>query len=404
MLVALAWKNVWRNKKRSLIIVCAIAFGMWGALVAGAVMMGWGESMVTTAIDRDLGHIEVHKPGYARDRDLAAYLPDGARIANKLRAVPGVQAVSARTLVDGTAASPVSTFGVRIEGIVPEEAKAATDISRLIVQGGYFGNKEANAAVIGKKLADRMKVNVRSRIVLGFQGIDGSLVSAAFRVVGIFRSASSRFDETHVFVRQTDLFRLLSSGPIVHEIVIRAETARIVPEVLARVKALLPDLSVKTWKELAPEIALTASAMEGFTYLFIAIILTGLIFGITNTMLMAVMERTRELGVLMALGMGQGAVFSMIVLETVLLSLTGAFLGMCMGWCTIAFLSRTGINLSAFASSLGSFGVAAVLYPYLPALIYAALTVMVVLGATVAAMMPAWKAVRLQPSKAMRTE
>ncbi|MEJ2051616.1 MAG: ABC transporter permease, partial [Calditrichota bacterium] len=119
MLTSLAWKNIWRNKKRSLIIIIAITFGLWGGLLAGAIMMGWGESMVDTAIDRNLAHIQIHNPGFLRDKEVTNYIPDGLAIMDSVQTIPGVKAVSGRTLVEGMAASPTSTFGVTIMGIDP---------------------------------------------------------------------------------------------------------------------------------------------------------------------------------------------------------------------------------------------------------------------------------------------
>ncbi len=402
MLLALAWKNIWRSKKRSLIIIAAISFGLWGALLAGAVMMGWGESMVNTAIDRDLGHIQVHRPGFMRDRESGLFIPDGFEVIKHIEEVAGVKAVSGRTLVQGMAASAASTFGVDIVGIDPGRARQVTDISELIIAGSYFGADGKNAIVIGKKLADRLNLKPHSKVVLSFQAMDGNLVYAAFRVDGIFKSESSLFDKSHVFVRQTDLFRLLNTAPIVHEIAVRAESSRMMPAVAAALASSYPHLSIRTWKSLSPEIAVTAAAMESWSYIFIAIILMALIFGITNTMLMAVMERIQELGILIAVGMKRKKVFLMILLETLMLSLTGGVCGMLLGGITILVLSHTGLDFSSFASSLESFGAGTILYPFLPAGMYFALVAMIIAAASLASALPAWKATRIQPSEAIR--
>jgi putative ABC transport system permease protein len=403
MLLALAWKNIWRNKKRSLIIIIAITFGLWGGLLAGAIMMGWGESMVNTAIDRNLAHIQIHKTGYSSSREVSQYIPGGVQMLDQIRSIPGVEAVSGRTLVDGMAASPSSTFGVTIEGIVPDQAKKVTDIHKLLIDGSYFGGKGKNPIVIGKKLADRLNLKLRSKVVLSFQAMDSTLVYAAFRVVGIFKSESSLFDQSHVFVQQSDLLRLLNTAPVIHEIAVRAQSSQLMPEVFTALQSRYPGLSIQTWKELAPEVAVTAAAMESWSYLFVGIILMALIFGITNTMLMAVMERIRELGILIAVGMKKSKVFLMILLETIMLSFTGGISGMIVGGATIAVLSHTGINFSAFASSLESFGASTILYPFLPAGMYIALVVMIIVASSVASTMPAWKATHLQPSQAIRT-
>ncbi len=403
MLTLLAWKNIWRNRKRSLIIITAITFGLWGGLLAGAIMMGWGESMVNTAIDRDLGNIQIHQPGFTGDRDVTHYIPKGMERINSIRTLPGVKAVSGRTLVDGMAASPASTFGVRIEGIDPERESGVTNIKDLLVTGQYFKSNRKNTIIIGKKLADRLNLKLNSKAVLSFQSLDNSLVYGAFRVEGIYKSQSSAFDESHVFVLGSDLYRLLDSRPIVHEIVIRVDASNVMPVVSAELKNEYPGLELKTWRELAPEVAAIAAAMESWSYLFVGIILMALIFGITNTMLMAVMERVQELGILMAVGMKKGKVFLMILLETIMLSISGGVCGIIVGAATIMILSRNGIDLTAFASSLESFGASTTLYPFLPAGMYVALVAMIIVAASIAATMPAWKAIHLKPSEAIRT-
>jgi len=165
----------------------------------------------------------------------------------------------------------------------------------------------------------------------------------------------------------------------------------------------LPDHKVESWKNLAPELSFISSSMEAFTYLFVAIILFALLFGITNNMLMSVMERTRELGILTAVGMKKSRIFIMILSETIMLSLTGGLLGMAFGALFISFYNSSGIDLSAFASGLESFGSSSMLYPFLPAPMYLGLTIMIFVAANIASLFPAWKATHLVPAEAIRT-
>ena len=357
--------------------------------------------MVNTAIKRNLAHIQLHQPGFAENREVTRYIPNGMKILAKIRTMPGVQAVSGRTLVDGMAASAASTLGLPSRNR-PDQAVRVNSISRMLVAGSYFGGTDKNPIVVGAKLAERLHLKLHSKVVLNFQGMDGNLVYAAFRVRGIFKSDSAVFDKSHVFLRRPDLLRLLGSPPILHEIAVRAVSSRHLPRLVASLQAAYPKLSVKTWKELSPEVAVTAAALESWSYLFVGIILMALVFGITNTMLMAVMERIQELGILLAVGMKRSYVFSMILLETVMLSLTGGICGMLLGKVTIAALSHTGIDFSAFASSLEMFGSATRVYPYLPSGIYLALLGMIVVAAAAASALPALKAIRLRPSEAIR--
>jgi putative ABC transport system permease protein len=403
MLIALAWKNIWRNKKRSLIVIIAITFGLWGGLMSGAIMMGMSESMIVTAIERDIAHIQIHKKTYSQNKDVRNYIPDGIGILNQVRENPEVKAASGRTLIYGMAASPASTFGVKIVGIDPQVAEKVTTINKHLIDGAYFPGSTRNPIVLGKKLADRLNLKLKSKIVLSFEGLNGEIVYIACRVVGIYKTESAQFDEMNVFVNQNDLFRILDTEPIIHEIAIRLNQSEALPLVDAQLKEQFKQLKIQNWKELAPDLAFLAETMKSFTYLFVAIILFALLFGITNTMLMSIMDRVRELGVLIAVGMKKFKVFLMILTETIFLSLTGGILGILIGGASIAYFNFAGIDLSAFSASMESFGASTSIFPYLPLAMYIVLTIMIVVAANFAAIMPAWKAIHLQPSEAIRT-
>ncbi len=403
MLVSLAWKNIWRNKKRSMIITIAISFGLWGGLFSGAIMMGMIESVVDTAINRNLSHIQIHNAEYSKEKEIINYIPGGTHVIENLRKIEIVNAASGRTLIEGMISSPTSSFGTKIIGINPEEASKVTDINRRLIEGEYFGAKYRNQIIIGKKLAERLNLKLRSKVVLSFQNLNGEITYVACRIVGIFKTSSTLFDELNVFVNQNDLFRVLETKPIIHEIAIRIGSAKLVNPTAQMIQSKYESLDVKTWQKIAPEIAFLSDTTEIYTYVFVAIILLSLLFGITNTMLMSVVDRTREFGVLLAIGMKKGRVFVMIVLETIFLSFTGGVSGTLISVLSIAYFAGTGIDLSAIAASLESFGASTMLYPFLPMAMYIILTVMIIIAANIAALLPAWKAMHLVPSEAIRT-
>jgi len=403
MLISLAWKNVWRKKKRSLIIVAAISFGLWGGLFSGAIMMGMMDSMVETAISRSISHIQIHKQDYEKDKDVRNFIPDAIQVLEHTRTISYIQAVAGRVLLMGMAASPASSFGVQIIGIIPEDSRRITDIHASIIEGQYFVPDRKNQILIGKKLAKRLNVKMRSKVVLSFQDLKGGIGYIACRIVGIFKTSSTPFDEMNVFVQQNDLYRVLDTDQIVHEIVIRTEHSDHIDSVKSVLLAIFPGLQVESWSDIAPELAYISETTALWSYIFVGIILFALLFGITNTMLMSVVDRTREFGVLLAIGMKKWKIFSMIILETIFLSLTGGFAGMLIGGLSIMYYNRSGIDLSAISTSLESFGATTMLYPALPLAMYIILTIMIVLAANIAALLPAWKATHLVPSEAIRT-
>jgi len=402
MQLSLAWRNVWRNSKRSIIILAAIAFGLWGGLFSGAIMMGMAESMVNTAIDRDLSHIQIHHPAFIKENEIQNYLNKSNEQLSQIESIEGVEALSFRTLISGMASSPASAYGVKIIGIAPDQSQKVTSISKKLEEGDYFTSSRKNQIILGRKLAKRLNLKLRSKVILSFQGMEGEIVYLACRVVGIFKTASTIFDEMNVFVQQADLFRSLDSEPLYHEIAIRCADSRQVPLVTKVLKSQYSSHDIQTWEELAPELAFLSSTMQSFTILFVVIILLALVFGITNTMLMSVMERTREIGILLAVGMKKIKIFTMILLETIMLSISGGLTGIVLGLATISYFAMDGIDLTAVAASLESFGASTLLYPFLPAAMYFTLTILVIIAATIAAIYPALKAIRLQPAEAVR--
>ncbi len=403
MLIALAWKNIWRNKSRSLVVVLAIAFGLWGGLFSDGLMIGMGESMVNTAIDRDLAHVQIHRPDYDETKGIHRFIPNGLQLADSIRRLPKVVGVSARTRFTGIASSPTSSYPVQISGIVPAQEKKVTRLYEKIVAGTYFDSRHKNAIVIGQKLAKRLKLKIHSKIVLGFEGTQGELINIACRVVGIYKSESSRFDESNVFLRRAYLSGVLGGQTLIHEIAIRCRSSRFVKPVTALLKARYPNLLVQSWQERDPMVAFTSSLMIQYSYFFLVFILLAVLFGITNTMLMSVVDRIKELGMLMAIGMKQIRVFLMILLESLFLSLTGGVVGIVLGAATIALTRHHGIDLSVFRASLESFGASAIIYPTLPAEMYFTLTLLIIITANIAGVLPAWKAIRLQPAEAIRS-
>ena len=402
MLISLAWKNVWRNKKRSIIVVLAIMFGLWGGLFSGAVMIGMGESMINTAIDRDISHIQIHNKGFLDKGEMELYIPEHEKLIKNISGIENIKAISGRMVFDAMVSSPKSSYGVKVTGIKPENEKKVTSLQEKIIEGSYFETKKRNPVVIGKKLAERLGVKLRSKIVLSFQGLDGEIAYTACRVVGIYKTNSSMFDGMNIFVNKTDIYRVLNAKPFVHEIAIRAKMAKFLPEVLVDVKSKVNSFVTDSWKEIAPDLAYIASSMYIFTYLFVAIIILALLFGITNTMLMAVVDRTHEFGVLIAVGMKRVKIFILIIFETLFLSFTGAVGGVVITLISVSYFNSVGIDLSFVSASLESFGASSMVYPELPFNMYIALTIMIIIASNIAAVIPALKVIRLNPSQAIR--
>ncbi len=402
MMVVLAWKNIWRNKKRSLIILAATAIGLAAGLFTVGMMTGMYDAIVYSGINRELGNLQIHTAAYKRDQLIRQFLPEPDSLVHMVRSHPDVEVAATHTLIEGMASSATTASGAMIIGIEPANERRTTAVASSLVEGDYLD--KPNSIAIGKKLAEKLKLKLRSRIVLSFAGLDGNIVYGAFRISGIFRTDASNFDAMNVFVRQEDLASLLGTTAPIHEILIRTKSSMILDSTRNDLQGLMPvGIQVETWKEISPEIKLTADSSDIVNTIFLGIILFALLFGLTNTLLMSVLDRVRDFGVLLAVGMYRRRLFSMIVLESLFLSFTGGIVGAAFGWGLTSYFNARGIDLSAVSAGLSAYGIPSMLYPYIRLSVYATLTCMMLATSIVAALYPAIKAVRLKPVQAIRT-
>jgi ABC-type lipoprotein release transport system permease subunit len=234
--------------------------------------------------------------------------------------------------------------------------------------------------------------------------LDGNIIYAAFRISGIYKTYSSAFDGVNVFIKQQDLAPLLGNKIPIHEIVMRIKNSSQLEQTKNVLqKKMQPGVIVETWQEVAPEIKLIADSSDIINFIFLGIILFALLFGLTNTLLMSVIDRVRDFGVLLAVGMYRRRLFFMIILESLFLSFTGGIIGAVLGWAITSYFNKYGIDLSIVSTGLSAYGIPSMLYPYIRPSVYGNLSVMIIAMSVIAGLYPAIKAVRLKPVAAIRT-
>jgi len=280
-----------------------------------------------------------------------------------------------------------------------------TRLSEKLIDGEYLEGIKKNPVVIGKKLAEKLNAKVRSKLVITLQDTANNVVSGLFRVSGIYTTNNNMYDESHVFVKADDI-RSLTELPegAAHEIAINIDDNENLPLVEESVKKLAAGYEVLDWKSLRPEMNYLTEAMDLYMYIFIIIILLALLFGIINTMLMVVMERTKEIGMLMAIGMNKRRIFSMVVLESVLLSLVGGVVGIIVGALFAKWKSIYPVDLSAWAAGYEQLGYDSYVYLSLEPMMLVNITIMVICTGVIAALYPAYKALKNDPADALRME
>lgn len=407
MLLILAWRNIWRNPTRSLVVLGAIGMGIWAALFMTGFATGMVRSYIDGSIANVVAHIQLHHPGYEKEKEVKFSIPAVPSMAEFLDKDPAVKAWSTRTLAGGMISSAKASRGVTIKGVIPDKEAATSKLSENITEGAYFEPGRKFQILVGAKLAGKLKVGLRNKVVLTFQDMEGNITTGAFRISGLFTSNNSAFDETQVFVLQQDLAGILVGGmtgiPVpVHEIAVMCSDPENVGAVQQRILKHAPEIVAQNYREIAPELELYERQIHFVSLVYLVIVMLALVFGIINTMLMSVLERHRELGMLMAIGMNKGRIFGMILLETLLLSLAGAPLGVGAGALSISYFSVNPLDLSAFADSLNQYGMGTRIYFHIRPYVYTQTIALLTLTAFISALYPALRAVRLKPAEAIR--
>lgn len=403
MLVKISWRNIWRNKSRSIVVILSIVVGIWALLFGTGFMNGFMVGYSADIIEHDISNIQVHDPEFKADFDIKYFLKRGREKASEIRTWEGVVGSTTRMVSNGMVSSPQKAAGVQIRGIDLVNEAIVTGLDSMLMEGAYFEGVKRNPVIIGKKMAENLNVKVRSKIVLTLTDANGDVTAGAFRVVGIVKSSSININEMYAFVRQEDLSPLLSISDEVHEIAVLTERHYDESNIVAKYLAIYPDDKIETWREISPELEFMQEIYGNMLYILMAIIMTALVFGIVNTMLMAVLERTKELGVLMAIGMNRWRVYLMIMIETIFLALIGAPIGLLVGSMTVKYYSVYGVDLSNYSEGLESFGYSSILYPYLENSVYPIITLAVMFTAFIGALYPAWKAIQLKPVDAIHS-
>ncbi len=404
MIWSIAWRNVWRNKMRSIIMISAITLGLFAGVFVMAFMQGLVDARIESATKTELAHIQVHAKDFLINNDINLKIENSDELLSRIEKTDSVVAASKRLIAEPFIMAAHGTGGGKLIGVVPGQEENVTDIREKIVDGAYLEHESRMPpVVVGEKLANRMQLKVGTRIIIQMVDRNGDLSVKGYRVSGIYRTSNTSYDESTLFVKFDDLKAQLGmEDNTAHEIAVRLAYGDLANSVKPIIEKVDGKNDVQTWKELSPEMSLLTDSMDQYMYIFILIILLALCFGIINTMLMAVLDRVKEIGMLMAVGMNKWRIFLMIILESVLLTIVGGILGIITGTMITKIFETRPINLFMFSKGLEEYGFASQVYTSLHTDTLVIIGILVVVTSILSAVYPARKALKLNPAEATR--
>lgn len=406
ILLMLSWRNLWRQKRRSMIVISSIALGVLMMLISIAFMNGMIYQMLDNSISTKLGHIAINKKGFFENMKLQTnFYPDESVLA-AIRKDKDVVAFSERVKAFAMIQTSESARGVVIMGIYPDKEKNITKINEYTLRdegGAYLDDPAGSEIMISKSLASKLDVMVGDKVVLIIQDNDKERSGFGFTVKGLFQTPVQEYDNTVVFMGIKQLQTITGLGDNISEITIITKDKDIAATVKRRLINRIndPDLEIMSWKDMAPTILSAINLIDSTMLIFYAIVFITIVFSIANTLVMAIMERFHEIGVMKSIGTRPSYIFFTIMLEALNLGIVGLAVGLVAGIGIILLLGYTGLDFSNFMAAMRNWGVGSIIYPFLKFKDIVLSIVIVELTTMVAAIYPAVKAARIKPLEAL---
>jgi putative ABC transport system permease protein len=411
--IKMAWRNIWRNPRRTALTIAAIAFACVLLVFMLSFQLGSYDTMINASVKIHTGHMQIQAQGYQASRKIRDVIADPATVGAILDQVPEVTAYTYRAMAYALVSSPSRSYGVMVEGIDPRREARVSTLARIIRQGRYLSSQPAGdapaGALVGRLLARNLKLTVGDEITVLGQGYDGSVAATVLRIQGIYASGLDAFDRGAIMIPLPVFQTVFSMGTAVHQVVVTARSLASVPAIERAISGPLKKtpgprpLVTLDWKALTPGLdqAIKMDLVSGGIFYLILIMVVA--FSILNTFLMAIFERTHEFGVMMAMGTRPARLTRLVLYESTGMTLVGVLAGIGLGAAITWYFMIHGIDMGASSNDImRQFGIPSRFFPQL-SLISATVGPGAVLVITLlAALYPALKIRRLTPVEAMR--
>lgn len=403
IVVVIGWRNVFRNKRRSAIVASSIVVGLVVMMFSMAIMNGFNRQMLENTINTSLGHVAVHKKGFFNDMSLVrSFVP--SQNFDKIKSIPGVKCSARRVKFEAMVQSSRSSQGVMVMGIDPEKEKCVSNIFEYVGkdQNKFISDSLHNEILISRSLAQKLGINVGDKCVLMLQDMHSVLGAYAFIVKGLYQSPIESFDKYVVYISIRNAQKITGLGNAISEIIVRCEDKNYADSVALAITSLnVHGLEILTWKQMAPNIVQAIKLFDTMMYVFLAIIFISIIFTIANTMIMAIMERYREIGIMKSIGTSPAWIAGIVIFEACSLGILGVACGLLLTAVLVGITSATGINLAFYSESMRVWGTGTTIYPYLTMTNVLVATIIVMCNTVIASLYPAYRAAKIHPIDAL---
>jgi ABC-type lipoprotein release transport system permease subunit len=404
----MAWRNIWRNTRRTILTICAITFSSLLLVFMLSFQFGSYETMINTSVKIQTGHLQIQARAYHEKKSIRMVVSEPDAVTSILDEIPHIEAYTYRGQAFSLVSSQKRSYGALVTGIDPLLEARVSRLKKLIRQGDFFTRSDQNQALIGKLLARNLRLGIGDEITLLGQGRDGSIAATVVTVKGIYSSGIDAFDRNVIHIPLNTFQQVYAMGDAVHEIVIIARSLASIDDIKSSLSASMDavenpvPLKILDWEELMPGLrqGIEMDLISGMIFYFLLILVVA--FSILNTFLMAILERTREFGVLMSIGTRPGRLTKVLLIESMTMATIGTMGGIVLGSAITLYFQSHGIDLSGQSELLSQFGISGRIYPKLSLLSALSGPAAVLLITFGAALYPALKVQRLQPVDAMR--
>ncbi|QQR80163.1 MAG: ABC transporter permease [Deltaproteobacteria bacterium] len=402
-LLKIALRNIFRNKKRSLITLVAVSFGLSALIFLRSFMYGAQTQMIDNITRTLTSDAQIVPKALENIYNTNAYLENADEIREIIKKDPRIEGAAERVIAAGIVASATSSMPTYIVGGT-REMEDLIKSKNTLVEGRDLGPEDEHSAIIGKKMREVLGVNLGDKIVLTSQDYYGSMSGEALKLVGTFETGNDQIDNGTIVIRMATAQRLLSIDQKISKFAIKVRDGVDVDKVVRDLRLHItdPNTKVLTWEELIPMMAQLIQFQNGTLFVVVMIVLVVVAAGILNTLMMSIIERIREFGLMMALGTTPGQVIFLVVSESFILTMLGAVIGFGVGISVSIYLGHQGIDLTSFVSTFSNFLIGSHVYPKIDWAYMVLFVVVVFISNILVSFYPAWRASKLVPVDAMR--